>query len=387
VAVRIAAALLRGDARGYGMGSQTSLADRRSRFRDGIVVLEPWRVRSALGLAIVLLACGFAGPSLAARIEVGSQRTLKLPSDAEKIARDGDTVAIDPGTYFDCVVWSANHLTISGTGGLVVISDKICQGKGIFVIQGDDTTVQSITFTRARDVDGNGAGIRLEGRNLTVEDSRFINNESGILANDSLGSVITIINSEFVDNGSCQLGCAHALGVGRIGLLRLLKSRFSATKLAHNISSAALRNELTDDFIEDGPDGTSSYLVDLPIGGTLLLSNNVLEKGPRTSNASAAIMIGGGATLQPTKELIVTGNRFANDTGRVASFLVNWTSTLPVLDKNTFVGDVTPVSTSGSWVHRMRVVAGEMKSEIRAMAVNVVHLIRRVLAQIGLRPM
>jgi hypothetical protein len=350
------------------------------------VVLHRRRVRLTLGSAVVMLLCGLSWPSAAARIEIGPQRALKLPSDAREIARDGDTIAIDPGTYFDCVVWSANHLTISGTAASVVITDKTCQGKGVFVIQGDDTTIQKITFARARDVDGNGAGIRLEGRNLTVEESRFVNNESGILANDSPGSVITIINSEFIDNGSCQLSCAHALGVGRVGLLRVIKSRFSATKLAHNISSAALRNELIDDIIEDGPDGTSSFLVDMPIGGTLLLSNNILEKGSRTSNASAAIMIGSGVTLQPTLELIITGNHFVNDTNGVPSFLVNWSFTRPVLDKNTFIGDVTSVSTSGAWVHRMRVVVGEINMEVRAMAIGALHLLKRVLARTGLNP-
>jgi len=365
------------------MRAQTSLADRWSRFQGRIVVFERWRTRPALTLTIVLLALWFCAPSLGARIEVGPDRTLKLPSDAEKIATDGDTIAIDPGRYLDCVVWSANRLTIVGTtAGSVIITDKVCQGKGIFVIRGDDTTVQKITFSRARDIDGNGAGIRLEGRNLTVEDSQFTNNESGILANDNPGSEITIVNSEFVNNGSCQSGCAHALGVGRVGLLRVIKTKFWSTKLAHSISSAALRNELTDDVIEDGPDGTSSFLIDLPIGGTLLLSNAILEKGPRTSNRNAAILIGGGRTLQPTKKLIITGSHFTNDTGGRASFIVNWTSTPPVLNENTFIGDVTPVSTSGAWVHRMRVVAGEVKDEARAMLVSVVHLVRLVLARI-----
>jgi hypothetical protein len=339
--------------------------------------------RWGLGLAIVVLACGPAATSLAARLEVGRDQALKLPSAAAKIARNGDVIVIDAGTYFDCAIWSANHLTISGADGLVVITDKTCQGKALFVIPGNDATVRHITFTRARVVDGNGAGIRLEGRNLTVEDSRFINNQSGILAGDSPDSVLTISNSEFVDDGACQTGCAHALGVGRIKLLRVTKSRFSGTKLAHDISSAARRTELIDDVIEDGPAGTSSYLVDMPIGGTLLLERDVLEKGRRTSNSRAAIMIGDGAVLQPIAEVIATGNRFTNDTGHAVSFIVNWSSALPLLDKNILGNHVTPVSTAGAWVHMARVAASEIKAGLHTMAATPYHVVRAALMWIG----
>src|SRR5258708_26983509 len=54
-------------------------------------------------------------------------------------------------------------------GADVVITDKACQGKALFVITGDDVSVRNLTFTRARVPDGNGAGIRAEGVNLRVE--------------------------------------------------------------------------------------------------------------------------------------------------------------------------------------------------------------------------
>jgi hypothetical protein len=345
-------------------------------------IIADLRGRLVRWLAIALIVCALAAPSLGARLEVGPERPLKAPSAAAQIARDGDDIVIDPGTYFDCAVWSANHLTISGTGGAVVITDKTCQGKALFVIDGNDATVQHITFARARVVDGNGAGIRLEGRNLTVENSRFVDNQSGILAGDAPGGVIAIRDTEFDDNGACQGACAHALRVGRIGLLRVSKSRFSGTKLAHAIISNAQRNELIDNLIEDGPAGTSSYLVDLPSGGSILLDHNVLEKGPNSSNLRAAIMIGDGDELRPTSSVIAVGNRFTNDTGHPLSFITDWSSGAPVLDKNEFVGDITPIATSGVWAQRAKVLAGDIKAALRAMAVAAVHLIRPGLAWI-----
>ena len=63
-----------------------------------------------------------------------------------------------------------------------MLSDKSCGGKAIFITLGSDITIRNLTFARARVPDRNGAGIRAEGRNLTVEHSRFIDNENGILA-------------------------------------------------------------------------------------------------------------------------------------------------------------------------------------------------------------
>jgi pectate lyase len=71
-----------------------------------------------------------------------------------------------------------------------VLTGKTCVGKGIFVIDGSDITVRNITFMRAAVPDRNGAGIRAEGRNLTVEKSRFIDNENGILANGNSANTI-----------------------------------------------------------------------------------------------------------------------------------------------------------------------------------------------------
>jgi hypothetical protein len=37
-------------------------------------------------------------------------------------------------------VWNADNLVIEGTGPDVVITDKTCMGKGLFVIEGNNTT-------------------------------------------------------------------------------------------------------------------------------------------------------------------------------------------------------------------------------------------------------
>ena len=92
-------------------------------------------------------------------------------------------------------------------GGPKTVAIKLCQ----------HVTIRGITFTGARVPDHNGAGIRAEGRNLTVENSRFIDNEEGLLAGVFTVSTITIRNSYFKGNGLCTgSGCAHGVYVGKI---------------------------------------------------------------------------------------------------------------------------------------------------------------------------
>ncbi len=76
------------------------------------------------------------------------------------------------------------------------------QGKAIWVVQGSDTTIENVELTGAAVPDMNGAGIRQEGKNLTVRGCLFHDNENGILAGDVAGSEILIETSEFDHNGA-----------------------------------------------------------------------------------------------------------------------------------------------------------------------------------------
>ena len=301
-------------------------------------------------LASLLLAIGLslAVPADAKTLLVGANQEIKLPSAAAAIARNDDKIVIDPGEYFDCAIWNANGLTIEGKGDGVIITDKACGGKGLFVVDGDNTTVRNITFTRARVPDGNGAGIRLEGANLRVEHSRFINNENGILSNQSPKSTIVIIDSEFARNGKCEPDCAHGIYINEVALLHIERSKFTETKTAHNIKSRALRTELIGNEITDGEKGTSSYLVELPNGGTLIMTNNILQKGQDSSNHGTAVSIGAEGVTHRTAELTISGNKFTNDQNRETVFIRNMTATEAVLTGNTFKGKVVPLVGDGS---------------------------------------
>lgn len=282
-------------------------------------------------------------------LEVGVGREFATPSAASKAARDGDRVMIQPGEYFDCTIWAARGLVVEGVGDAnkVVITDKACGGKALFITTGADITIRNLTLTRARVPDGNGAGIRGEGPSLTVDHVRFINNQNGILAGGDGGSLV-VTNSEFDRNGVCEAACSHGIYVGHLDSLRVEHSKFTDTRQGHHIKSRAARTEVVGNSIMDGPQGTASYLIETPNGGSLIVRDNTMEKGPQAENHGAAIMIGAEGVTQPTREITIENNTFRNDGDFNTVFVVNRTATEAMLRGNKLSGAVKPLQGDGS---------------------------------------
>ncbi len=80
-----------------------------------------------------------------------------------------------------------------------------------------------------------------------------------------------------------------------------------------------------DSRIEDGPSGTSSYLIETSVGGDLLVKHTVLKKGPNSSNQGVAISIGTQSVTNHTRSLTIHENTFRNDTPEQTSFVRNST--------------------------------------------------------------
>ena len=296
--------------------------------------------------ALPLLAA-LAGTARAATLLVGPGAPYPTPSAAAAAARDGDVVRIAAGRYADCAVWRADRLLIAGAGmDATVIADMACQGKGLFVIRGRDVTVRDLALVGARVPDGNGAGIRAEGGSLTVQRVRFADDENGILTAGNPAATLTVLDSDFLRDGRCARvwACAHGIYAGRIGRLVVRDTRFRATREGHHIKSRALATEITGCDIADGPDGTASYLIDIPNGGAVRITGNRLEKGPRSENAATAIMLGAEGVRNPTPAIRITGNRLIDD-GAPTVFVRNLTPTPARLGDNVLEGKVTPLAT------------------------------------------
>ncbi len=297
--------------------------------------------------ATVLLAT----PAAARTLMVGPGQPYSVPSAAVAAAHAGDTISIAAGTYSDCSSIWINNLTIAGAGGaLTKIGGTSCDGKGVLVVYGNNITVRDLTLQNASVPDQNGAGLRAEGTNLVVARVHFIHNQDGILADGVTGSTIMVRDSLFVDNGYCGSSgqnCAHALYANGVAKLTVEHSTFRDTQTGHNIKSRAAITEVLDNTIDDGPKGTSSYLIDAPNGGALTVQGNHMEKGPLSGNP-VAISIGEEGVTWPAAPLLITDNVFRNDFGS-ATFVSNTTSVSAKLVGNTMEGNhTTPLHGPGT---------------------------------------
>ena len=324
------------------------------------------RVSGATALLLLLLGPGGAPRAGANTLIVGPDQQLKTPSAAAAIAADGDVIEIEPldGGYFDCAVWRSNHLIIEGQGLGAVVTDTACQGKGLFIIAGNDITIRNLTFERARVPDKNGAGIRAEGRNLRVEHSRFINNESGILASSMPGSTIVVLDSQFIDDGKCDPKCSAGVAVDPIDLLHVEGTVFRDSKGGTDIRSSAMRTELIGNEISDG-EGASDYLVEVPDGGSLVMHDNRLERGPRSLGRRSAVTIMAAGGSHPVNELTFTGNSFRNDTGTNVVFVQNWSGETAHFGKNTVNERTVPLSSDGYEWFRIKALVRETIASAR----------------------
>ncbi len=307
-------------------------------------------------LAPVLLAAALLGaaPAAARNLLVGPGQEFDQPSAAIAAAADGDAVLIEPGTYFDCATLTANGVTVAGRAPGVVLSDKTCGAKAILVIQGDDTVVRDLTLARARVPDGNGAGVRLEGQSLLLERVQFVNNEVGVLAGNGGPGAVRVVQCRFEGGGVSGERPSVALLAGPVAVLQVQQSVFTGVK-GSQVGSTALQTELTGNRIE------TSRMAVSAAAGNLLLEDNVLELAPDNDGRQAAVVASGDTRV------VMRRNRLANDTGRPAALLLDWSSETPKLEDNVVVPGDQEVRSDGVWRHRVSAVLHEAKNGVSSL--------------------
>ena len=239
-------------------------------------------------------------------------KTFTSVSAAAKFAKDGDIVEFASTTYRDDgALWPQHNLTLRGVGGRAHMEGGAVAGKGIWVIQGNNATVENIEFSNAAVNDRNGAGIRLEGVGLTVRNCVFRDNENGILTNNNPLSEVLIEKSEFAGNGDGS-GQSHNLYIGKIKSFTLRGSYSHHARVGHNVKSRAQTNYILYNRIMDEAKGTASYAVDLPDGGIAYLIGNIMQQGPMNENYGI-VSFGAEKLKNEINEIYMVNNTIVND--------------------------------------------------------------------------
>lgn len=282
-------------------------------------------------VSAAITASAFAQSAPAPFTVTESGRGFATLGDAIGAIGDGKgTVTIAPGTYRQCAVQNGGDVTIrAATPGSVILDGTVCEGKAALVLRGRSSTVDGIILQNLRVPDGNGAGIRLEGGNLTVVNSLFRNSEEGILTGDNGGGSVTIDKSTFRHLGRCDrdLDCAHGIYIGRYGSLTVTRSRFDMGDGGHYLKTRTRRVTITDNSFDDSAGHLTNYMIDLSNGTSGTISGNEMVQGKDKDNWSAFITVAPEGRENDSSALVIEGNKagFVPGLERGSTFVANFT--------------------------------------------------------------
>ncbi len=304
-----------------------------------------------IAVVVSVLACAVSGAQ-AAILEVGPGQPHATPCAAIAAAQPGDTIRIDAaGNYAGNVcAWTKNGLTLVGVNGRPRLdaAGQSAQGKAIWVVTGHDTTIDNLEFVNARVPDRNGAGIRQEGRNLSVRNSVFRDNENGILANDVAGSTITIEHSEFDRNGYGD-GQSHNLYIGRVDRLVFRWNWSHRAMVGHLLKSRARENHILYNRLTGEAGTTASYEINLPNGGLSFVIGNFVQQ-PSTSQNGAMLDYLSEGNPNADLRLFVVNNSFVNNRGSGTFLQIGAGTTAPAIVRNNIFSGPGTLSTQATAV-------------------------------------
>src|SRR5260221_2259936 len=287
----------------------------------------------------------------ARRLQVGPTRNFTVPSAAIAAAQAGDVIEIDAAEYVDDNAFlTANNLTLRGVGGArphLRSTQLISNGKGIWVNDAQNTTVENIEFSGAAVVDENGAGIRNEVTGLTVCNGYFHDNQNGILGGNG---IVLIEYSEFDNNGLCPTGanCGHNIYIDTGTKFTLRYSYTHRAHVGHTVKSRSKETHILYNRIT-GEDGDTSYQINVPKAGLNFIIRNLIEQGPNTQNSTILLYGEDGVPADGrTNEIYIVNNTFVNDDPGGGTFVSLVGSPTARIVNNIFAGPGTKPTASAS---------------------------------------
>ena len=287
---------------------------------------------------------------------VGPTQQYKVPSAVASLVQDGDEVWIDPAEYIgDVAIWRAHRLKLyrtpsaaEGSFAILRADGKAAESKAIWVIKGNDCIVSGIDFRECRVPDRNGAGIRVEGTNITVSRCAFRKNQDGILAGNNLNSTILVEYSEFEQSGAGD-GLSHAIYINHVKAFIFRFNYSHTTEVGHECKSRAHFNYIAYNRLSN-EDGRGSRNLDLPNGGTSVVIGNIFHKGANAENGNVIGYGLEGLSDTVDNSLFLSHNTVVSSRGLATFLRLDSATTLLRAVNNVLVGNMTVMIGGPRWL-------------------------------------
>src|SRR3954471_13781716 len=115
-----------------------------------------------------------------ATLNVGPGSQFATIASAVNAAANGDTVAVQAGTYTNDFLDFAKNITLTAVGGRVVMRETVSPPNGkALITESGNVTIAGFDISGVTVPDGNGAAVRYQGGNLTLVDDYFHHNQNG----------------------------------------------------------------------------------------------------------------------------------------------------------------------------------------------------------------
>lgn len=253
----------------------------------------------------------------------------RLQDAVNAIGNGTGTIRFAALRFADCAVQEAGTITYAAeVPGQSILEGVACEGKAALVLRGRSARIEGMVFADIHVTDRNGAGIRLEKGDLSVNQSWFRDSEQGILTSNGQRGTITVDKSTFTRLGTCDGpgGCAHSIYVGDYGALRITRSRFEQGSGGHYLKSRAARIDVLDCSFDDTAGRGTNYMIDLPAGATGRIAGNWFVQGRDKENWSVFIAVAAEGRVNSSADLTIEDNdaRFAPGIERESAFVADW---------------------------------------------------------------
>jgi len=267
-------------------------------------------------------ALGFAVAPSNEPVCIVGRGFYNTPSQAFANAKDGDRIEIQAGTYNDVGVLKANNVTLVGVNGRPQIDgkSKIADGRGIWVIYGNNTTLDNFEMLhedngKRGEAAWDQAAVYLVGNNLTLRHLYVHDNMQGFFNATRAGSPcnLTIENFVFALNGDGG-GHSHNIYVNHNITKLTMRGVWSRDcRGGHILKVRAFESDIQGCMFTD-PNGTSlNWFLDFPDGGRHKFAGNIVEHDNQ-NHGSVLIAYGEEGLLNPAPhEMLIAQNSFIND--------------------------------------------------------------------------